>query len=803
MRLINIYNHKRDIYVFWRDDAGTLKITKQVGFYPYYYELDPHGTFKSFKGESLKRQIVSEPKDINHNRSIEAYEADILFTKRFLIDKVDAIEKCPIKVGFIDIEINAPELPNVQTARYAISCISVYNYLSKSVQTFFLPEFKSEYEMMEAFIAYLQKEKFDILAGWNFTKFDFPYLCNRFPEFAEKISPINKTRYGDGSVYYPAGISIIDYCLWFQKITLNREKMYTLDYIAQKHLKFPPKPKIDFTVLNQALKEHNIYDVKCLAELEDSKKLFEYYDAIRRLTKVEWEDLHFNSRMIDMLLLEEAKLKHVALPMKPSEERGTLEDETEFEGAFREIYATGRFENVYKVDIASAYPYSIISFCLDPANISDCNKDCININNVWFKQNPDALLPSVTKKLITLKKEIGNQKNNTPVNDPNYKDIKQKYDAIKTVVNSAFGVMGNRFFRLYDQRVAGGITFIVRSLLHYTKEKLEAKGCKVVYIDTDGIFYTADKDYVDYLNQVIQDWAKETFNKDHVDIVFESEGVYSKILLLALCRYYGIMNKYNGEVETEIKGVEMKRKDSTNYLVTFQKTLINKILDNEPKDKIFDWLKNEIANFKNQKLIDISFPCKISKSSEDYKSKPIFVRAVENTKEFTPKTGDSFYYIFMEGHTEDGKEMVKAFDEDHLEHINKEEVDWQRLLERNIIMKLTVIFTAMNWNLLEIYTPPPTSKICDTCLKDKTMGRFPDKGNTCKICLKNADKPVKEQTIRKRAKRALNSCISEAKQGVEPEKEVSIPPTWTQKEWDFTQPIDNKEVKEDKTDDKR
>lgn len=755
MRILNIYNNRREIYIFWRTDEGTLKITHYKGFYPYFYEPDKTGTFRSYKNEPLKRWIVSEPADVSKKRSANAYEADILFCKRFLIDKVDKIEKCPIKVGFIDIEIQTPELPNVQDAKHPISCISVYNFMDKSIQTFFLPTYRSEYEMLEAFIAYLQKEKFDILTGWNFTKFDYPYLFNRTlamfdmkgiknTNLSEKISPINKCRYGDGEIFYPAGVSIIDYLIWFQKITLNREKVYTLDYVSQKYLNEPKKQKIDFTQLTNELKERNINDVKCLAKLEEKFNLIPYFDEIRRLTKAEWEDLYLNSRMIDMLLLEEAKLKKVVLPMKPAEERGTLEKESEFQGAYREIFASGRFENVYKADIASAYPFSIINFCLSPENITSTKSDnVITIADNNFIQNENALLPAITKKLINLKNEIKNELNTTSVDALNYKEIKQRYDAIKSLVNSAFGVMGNRFFRLYDPRVASSITFVVRSLLHYVKDKLNEIGCKVLYIDTDGIFYQANSDQIDYLNQMVKQWAKEVFNKDKVDITFESEGIYEKILLLALCRYYGLFRKSNGELEVEIKGIESKRKDSTAYIVKFQTTLINKILDNETKDNIYKWIKEEINNFKNQNIIDISFPCKVAKSPELYKNQPIFIRALKNTPEFQHKIGDSFYYIFMQGQDETKKEMVKALSEEQFEHINKENINWQKMLERNIIMKLDVIFKAMNWDITDIYTVPLTSKICSVCGKNKSLGRFPETGNICKVCQKQVENPKK------------------------------------------------------------
>ena len=792
MKLINIYNFKRDIYVFWREDNYEFKITKLVGFFPYYYEQNREGLFTSYKGEKLQKIFCSEPAEVSRKRSAHAYEADILFTHRFLIDKVDTIEKCPIKYCFIDIEVLTHELPNVQEAKYPVSCISVYNSLYKTIQTFYLPEYESEYKMVEAFIKYMRQEKFDIWFSWN-VKFDYNYLVNRFPDFNEKISPIDKVRYGDGLVYYPAGISIIDYLSWFKKITLNREKMYTLDYIAQKHLDDKANEKIDFSKLSEQLKQKNINDVLRLSKLEDQKHLVSYFDEIRRLTKVEWEDMEWNSRLIDMLLLEEGKKQKVVLPMKPNEERGTLDEEVEFAGAYREVYATGRFENIGKYDLGSAYPYAIIDFCLDPANIKESGLDhpSILIDKTWFKQNPNALLPAVTKRLINLKGEVKKELEKTSVDASNYKDVETKYDAIKTIVNSAYGVMGNRFFRLYDSRVASATTFLVRSLLHYVKDKLEEKGYKVIYVDTDSVFIQSNKILTELLNQLVQAWAKVIFNKDKVQITFDYEGIYEQILILTKCRYKARLRKKNGELKEETKGIEAKRKDSTVYMKNFQTTLIDKILNNEKKESIFTWIKQEIKNFNNQELINISFPCKLAQSPELYKNTPIFVRALKNSSiSFQPKVGDSFYYIYMQGKDEDKKEMVRAFDEENFGHILKEEIDWQRVLERNIIMKLETIFEAMQWQISEVYTAPITSKVCINCGKEKPLARFIEGITICSVCHRIANKPKKREKVSKDPILPLKSSISEPKQGVKPESKDMYPPKVSSK----TEPIANKEV---------
>ena len=806
MRINNLYSDKRDIYVFSRNDNCELKINKFVGFFPYFYEPDLSGQFTSFKGEKLRKLIVSNPADIRKQASPRAFESDILFVKRFMIDKVDVIDSAPIKYCFIDIETLSEEMPNIQDAKYPISCISAYNSLTKSIQTFYLPDYESEYMMLVAFTTYMKKEKFDIWFSWN-VKFDYNYLYNRTlvifdlegiknADLAECISSIDKNRYGDGEVKYPAGTSVVDYLMWFKKITLGREKMYTLDYIAQKFLKVPAKKKVDFSKLSPELKQHNIDDVKLLIGLEEQMRLVSYYDEIRRITQVEWEDFEYNSRSIDMLLLKEAKQRNLVLPNRPT---GEGEEEI-FEGAFREIYETGRLENIGKADLSSAYPYAIIEFCLDPANVvQDSGTNVIQVGDNYFKQDSKALIPTIIKKLLILKATIKKELSDCSIDNPNHKNIKLKYDAIKSLCNTAYGVTALKFFRLFDVRVASATTFVVRSLLHYIKDKLDGSGHTVVYIDTDGVFYKNPSAEINIkLNEWIQQWVKETFKKESVQISFDFEGVYESILLLAKCRYVGRLRKTNGELEVETKGIEAKRKDSTKYMGTFQKILIDKILDNEPKDKIYGWIKEEIKNFPKQNIIDIAFPCKMAKSKIEYKSVPIFSRALDNTPEFKTRVGDNFYYIKMEGLDETKKDMVKAFDEERFSHIDRESVDWQAMLERNIVMKLDVIFTAMKWNLMDIYVAPPTSKICDKCLKDKSFCRFPETGNTCKACLTLIEKANKPH----RVKKTIESSIRDPLPSDKPDKVGQDTPDLTENTPILTQSTDNKEVKVDKIDDK-
>ena len=689
MKLVNISNNQRMLYLFCRNENGQLHIEKKNSFFPYFYTPDKEGNAMSYDGVPLRKLLVSKPSEVAKNRNDTAYEADILFTRRYLIDKIDKIAKTNIKYAFIDIEVLTDELVNVNNANKPISCISIHNSIYGDIQTWYLEDYNDtadpEQSLIDDFIKYMKEEKFDLWLSWNVV-FDYNYLYNRIQNFAEKISPIGQTRYGDGDVYYPAGISIVDYLGWFKKVTLNRDKSYALDAVAQKHLKEESIGKVDFSKLSPELKEKNRKDIERMMKLEEKFKLIPYFDEVRRLAKVEWEDMIWNSRTIDMLLLQEARKQKVVLPMKPDERRGTLEEKSEYEGAYREVFETGAHFNIGKYDLTSAYPLAITNFCLDPANLERDNEPVIMLdkdNNEYhtleiegnhFIQNPNALLPTVVKKLMTLKNEIKKKLSTLQLNSPEYKDMKIKYNAIKSLVNSAYGVFGNRFFRLYNKKVASATTFIVRSLLHYIKDKCDEKGYKIIYVDTDSCFIQSD-DYDNksdanltiILNNFIKQWAKEKFNKDSIDIEFEYKGQFEKLLILTKCRYKGYLRTEKG-IEPETKGIEAKRKDSTEFMKKFQTELIDKILDKESKENIIVWIKEQIIKIKESPIEDIAFPCKLGRKAEDYKNVPIFLRALRNTEGFEKKVGDPFYYIYIKPTGYETKtvkkDLIQTYDKD-------------------------------------------------------------------------------------------------------------------------------------------
>ena len=203
--------------MFTRDE-GKLTIKRDRSFYPFFYEPDKDGEHRGYDGVPLRKVMCGEPSDMSKMRSKQSYSSDIRFPISYMTHRVKKLEKTKIKDFFMDIEVLTPEIPVHTDPKYPISCISVYDGLSKQVLPFFIKDYEGktiieqELKLLENFIDFIQYEKPDLWLSWN-VSFDYPYLFARYEHLtgsslAKKLSPINLQRRGyEQDIYYPSGIN--------------------------------------------------------------------------------------------------------------------------------------------------------------------------------------------------------------------------------------------------------------------------------------------------------------------------------------------------------------------------------------------------------------------------------------------------------------------------------------------------------------------------------------------------------------------------------------------------------------------
>jgi DNA polymerase elongation subunit (family B) len=721
-KLTNIYNNKNKIYIFHRPDKE-LKIYTDYSNKPYYYRPDnKNGNINGYFGGKFTKTICRDPYMIKSSAPYGSAESDLNYCKQYLLDKV-SIEKANLKWVVLDIETASKVVPNPAIAPDAVTCITVYDNYSEQYKTFWLEDYKTEYLMLDAFSHYLADLRVDIIIGFNINGYDFPYLVNRFKDFGKIVSPIGEVHYKTG---YPIGVGVLDYYTTIKKI--YKYKRNTLDFIYSTEFKKElDTTKYRFDVLAPIIKEKNIFDVRKIVELEKKLNLIPYVDELRRITKTTWDDLDYYSLMIDNLILQEARKKNVVLPSKPSEEEKIKRSEEEFVGGY--VYAIpGRYENVVLVDASGMYPSLINTFNLDPKNLTDkLGPDVVKVNNVYIKQNTQAIVPTVCRKLVNSRKEI--QKLLETKTGDEYEILKKKDDAHKALNNSLYGNLCFRSSRIYRLEIASTITYLARFLIRYTRFYLRKKSIVGIANDTDSGFFITPGNPQDVVNicnnEIIPRWLKH-FGKTEGNIIFKYEGYFTELVFYAKKNYVGNFIKANGEKKFIERGVGTVRRDTSKFQERFLETINNYVLEGKDEQFILSWIKTEADNFKNNSIIDISAPFQLN--NNDYDSEPVFIRASNYTEEIIPgfknQWHDYLYYCYVEPfgesqrtssrmlkNKETGKKEKKtstttvlknvlAFDGSDTTIIKA--IDWKKMIEKNIYDKSERIFEAMNWDLNEL-----------------------------------------------------------------------------------------------------
>jgi len=191
-----VENEDNIIYLFNRLKNGEKKIEIIKDFKPYFYipkneiVLDKSVTaeygYKSLFGEDVKKIIYNSPKQINELKPKfqKKFESDIIYTNRFLIDKIDDIIKSDYRIHYIDIEtLSEGGFPDINTANQPIVCLTIYDNFDKKYYSWIwrkdfkeeivnkddniIYKFPNEYLMLKSLVEFVKNKQPDIITGWN------------------------------------------------------------------------------------------------------------------------------------------------------------------------------------------------------------------------------------------------------------------------------------------------------------------------------------------------------------------------------------------------------------------------------------------------------------------------------------------------------------------------------------------------------------------------------------------------------------------------------------------------------------
>ena len=500
------------------------------------------------------REFIKKYEDVE-GFDVHGYDR---FVYQFIADKypkhVD-YDFQTLKIYTIDIEVASENgFPDVESVSEEILCMTIKDLNTKQVHTWAVREFDApadvnmhlydnENSMMRGFIEWWAHNTPDIVTGWNCNLYDIPYICRRVSrilddKWARSLSPWNRIKENEIFIkgrkqisYSITGVSILDYLDLYKKFTYTNQESYRLDHIAFVEL---DQRKLDhsefenfkafYTYGWQKFVEYNIFDVELVDRLEDKMKLIELAVTMAYDAKVNFEDVYSQVRMWDTLIFNFLKEEDYVVPPKQS---APNKDE-KYEGAFVKEPVPGLYNWVVSFDLNSLYPHLIMQYNISPETLLDKRHPSATVDRLLSKQLDltglegetvcangamyttlqQGFLPKMMqriydertiykKKMLAAKQEY--EKNPS---DKLKKDI-AKFNNIqmarKIQLNSAYGAIGNQYFRYYNLQNAEAITLSGQLSIRWIEQKMNEYLNKVLKTDGEDYVIAADTDSI-YLN---------------------------------------------------------------------------------------------------------------------------------------------------------------------------------------------------------------------------------------------------------------------------------------------------------------
>ena len=711
-----------------------------------------------------------------------------------------------ILVITIDIEVACENgFPNPKEASEELLSITIKNQQNKQIFVWGVGQYKTdrkdvvyiecenEYELLTEFLKFWKVNQPDVITGWNTEFFDIPYLCNRIKilcgdDELKRLSPwrnvLSKTIYQMGrqhQVYEIQGVAALDYYDLYRKFTYTNQESYKLDHIASVELgiKKDENPHDTFrdwyTNDFQSFIDYNIKDVEIVDQLEDKMKLIELCLTMAYEAKVNYVDVLGTVRYWDILIHNYLMDKKIVIPQKTNKEKSD-----KYEGAYVKDPQVGEHKWVVSFDLNSLYPHLIMQYNISPETLkSEKTVPNMNVDKMLEKKVDTSILKDTTMTpngalFRTDKKGFLPEMMQTMYDDRvKYKramlDAKQEYEktknpkllkmiskfdniqmARKISLNSAYGAIGNNWFRYYNLPMAEAITtsgqlsirWIEHKINEYMNDLLKTKDADyVIASDTDSVYIRFDeliekfkpKSPVDFLDTIAKEKIEPFINSAYQELAdythaydqkmqMKREVIADKGIWTAKKRY--ILNAHDvegvryQEPKLKIMGIEAVKSSTPAPCREKIKQALRIIMDGDEKE-----LNTFIQDFRKEFLTlppeDVAYPRSVNgleKWTESHnlfkKGAPIHVKGAILYNHLVKKNKLSHKYPFIQ---EGDKikflhmQLPNIFQSSSISFITtlpKEiqfAVDYETQFEKSFIEPLHYITEKIKWNVDRTY----------------------------------------------------------------------------------------------------
>lgn len=558
-------------------------------------------------------------------------------------------------------------------------------------------QFTDEKSMLEAFIEYWASPENtpDVITGWNTRFFDIPYMISRMAfllgeDVVRNFSPWRKIERRDirvqGTVrttFDIVGIQHLDYMELFKKFayTYGNQESYSLNHISSVVL---GEKKLDYSEIGslrdlydadfQMFVDYNIKDVELIERMEEKLGLITLVMTMAYLGGVNYQDTLGTCAIWDSIIFR--RLARSKIAVLPSEEKIT----EAFPGGYVKKPQVGMHNWVMSFDLNSLYPSLIIQYNMSPETLLTMPgaEGATASNGAVFSKSKKGIIPEIVEELyakrVTVKQEMLQAKTKLETISKKKRTeysstsaqvarLETLQTAVKILLNSLYGAMGNKYFRYFDLRIASAITLTGQAVIKHGEKSVnefldkfigEEKD-RVIAMDTDSLYIGVEdvinkfkpNDAISFLDEfgskALEPMLEKAFgefaeksNAYTNRMVMKREAIADRGIWTAKKRY--ILNVHNNEgvqyAEPKIKimGIEAI-KSSTPQICRDAMRNMFKIIVTGDEEKTQEAVKMFKAHFKSLPPDDIAFPRGVtdigkwsSRSTVYKKGTPIHVR---------------------------------------------------------------------------------------------------------------------------------------------------------------------------------
>ena len=462
-----------------------------------------------------------------------------------------------IKLATLDIEVASENgFPDVESAAEEVLLITIQDYTTKEIITWgqgpfklkqgnhYYKQFNNEYDLLNDFINWwmIEENTPEVITGWNSKLYDIPYIVRRLDrvlgeKLMKRMSPwglvTEEETYiaGRKQISYDiGGISQLDYLDLYKKFTYTNQESYRLDHIASVELGQKKLDHSEFDTFKdfytngwQKFVEYNIIDVELVDRMEDKMKLIELAVTMAYDAKANYADVFSQVRMWDTIIYNYLKDRNIVIPPKERSDK-----DSKYAGAYVKEPIPGKYDWVVSFDLNSLYPHLIMQYNISPETLLDerhptatvdkilneeinfemYKDNAVCANGAMYRKDVRGFLPELMekiykdrtiykKKMLAAKQEYVKKKT---------KDLEKEIArcnniqmARKIQLNSAYGAIGNQYFRYYKLANAEAITLSGQVSIRWIENKMNTYLNKILKTDEVDYVIASDTDSI-YLN---------------------------------------------------------------------------------------------------------------------------------------------------------------------------------------------------------------------------------------------------------------------------------------------------------------